>query len=147
MKQWVLIFSLLTTSLIAQSRTAVIASIAQDENLLALSFRSGKVAYIPAIGIHSLTDVGTDYSINITPRFYTSSSQTAPFISVKVGFLHKANPSNNLFSTGLGFGGEHIINEALAFGVELMLNYNHSFNKNGRDEFITIPKIFVAVYL
>jgi len=146
MKKCIILFILFSMYGFAQSRTAVMASVAQDENLLQMSFRSGKFAYIPSFGIHSVTKAGTDFSINLIPRFYTSSDVTSPFISVRIGYLRVAAANKNFLLLGLGFGGEHLINNSLAVGVELMLNYNKDLGEKGIDEFITTPKIFVAVY-
>lgn len=113
----------------------------------------------PAISVLYVEGFGVDLGLGLSPRFYFSSEEVAPYIGFKFATFLQFPDTYGAeveviadFLFGLTMGGEYFLNPKFSIGVEAQGNLTLSDNRSrrfgnvGRTTFNTETAIFAAVY-
>lgn len=117
---------------------------------------SEQMTIAPTVSVVSAKEVGSDITIGVQPKFYTSKPEKAAlFIAVKGGVvIGIPDEGDNIydFIAGAGVGGEYFLDKNFSFGIELQGNFTISdegsfrFGNPGNVNFNTATAITASIY-
>lgn len=125
-----------------------------------------KFALVPAVSVVYAQDIGTDFSIGLSPRYYFKSEKIAPYFAVNLALalldkktvqmpfapVLKDEPMQTDIIAGLAVGAEYFFVPQFSMGIELQANMAKSDNNSqrfgnpGKTNFNTGSMISASIY-
>lgn len=96
---------------------------------------SEKISVLPSLSFIAVEDVGNDFGITASIRYYFNRSLVSPYFSGKAGMLMnkvKGSSAQTDWIAGLSAGGECFINKSLSLGIDAQINYSKSDKGSSR---------------
>jgi len=99
-----------------------------------------KFVLAPAIDVKFAQSIGTDFGLELAPRYYLKTEKLSPYLGIRVGaIINKPSSKNETdtgtktdFLLGLAFGGEYFLTDQFSFGIEGQGNFTRSDKKSLR---------------
>lgn len=96
-----------------------------------------KFVLAPTLGLVSASDIATDLSVGIIPKFYISTDQLSPYVALRlIGIFNSpASESENNKTdilAGIAFGGEYFFASSFSMAVEAQGNFVKSDEDSNR---------------
>lgn len=147
----------------AQNKRTIGLSANVQSNQLGISLPiwvNQKIVLEPFIGIQSVSNIGTDLSIGLIPKYYFKNEKFAPYLGMGLGIIRYI-PSNdnaisksasNDFLGSLLFGIDYFIEPKFSVGIQAQGNCaipsdnSNRFGSMGNNSFNTATVILVSLY-
>lgn len=98
---------------------------------------SEKFVLAPNLGIVSASEVATDITVGVTPKFYFNTKQLSPYLAIRVAGIFNSPAAESAENStdilgGIAFGGEYFFVPSFSVAVEAQGNLTISDENSNR---------------